>query len=84
MLVLTEKAVTILRKIEFLSLPPPLWISYSLDFQVTSLTYECVKSYNTSHTCITIIYATMKGACDGFNGDFAVKNFAPGFEPVTL
>ena len=56
----------------FFSLPPPWRIFYLLDFQVPSLTYEWVQSYNTTLTCITKVYTTMKSV---FSRDFAVKNF---------
>ena len=44
-----------------------------LDFQVKSLTYECVQSFSVSLTCMTIM---MKRDGDVFNRGFGVKNFA--------
>ena len=53
-----------------------------IGFQVASLTYEWVQLYNTSLTCITIVYTTMK---ELLKGDFGVNNFArPGIRTRDL
>ena len=53
-----------------------------LDFQVISLTYECVQSFGVPLTCITIIMIR-EGYL--FNRGFGWKTLpAPGFEPATF
>ena len=51
----------------FQRLQRPRWILYLMDFQVTSLPHEWMKSFNISLTCFDIVYTPMKEAGDVLN-----------------